>query len=668
MSLKHFAEQRQSDRLPVMTAPSPEFLELQAALAGEYSLQRELGRGGMGVVYLARDVPLDRDVAIKVLPSHLAQLPASRERFVREARTAAGLSHPHIVPIHRVGEAGGFVFFVMTFVDGETLGERLRTRGPLPHAEAARVLREVAWALAYAHGRGIVHRDVKPDNILLEAATGRALVTDFGIAHGGTDADIARDSGTIMGTAHFMSPEQAANEPVDARSDLYSLGVVGYLAVSGKLPFEAPNVHVLIMRQATEEPSGVARVAPGLPSTLAAVIDRCLDRDPSRRFIDGEAMAAALAPSTDARPALPPMLRAWLGARNPLIVPYMGWSGAFGALTTANLIAWVTGNRPAGPADIVLLAGITSLPLLPIVGFHLNQARRQFRAGHTLADLRAALEVARREREETESLTREGQESTARRLLRVGTIFSAGWLAVTIGLLIGGVIHQNGGGPQVLGVSLSVALVFAPVLTTMLLGAVSNALDVQFIPTTIRDRWQTGLRDRLWNSRIGKWIADRLGAPDQSRAVGGGVFRATEVALGVAVSDLFAALPSAFRENLAELPATVAALEAHAAAARAELDVLAALAPSRSSDADMLERRRGAATAHLSASVAALEGIRLDLLRLHAGANDLAPLTTLIESARRAGDDVRRLADAQREVDESIETRPGSARQIPAHE
>src|SRR5215207_10924755 len=162
-----------------MTQPSPEFLELQTALAGEYSLQRELGRGGMGIVYLARDVQLDRDVAIKVLPSHLARTAESRERFLREARTAAGLSHPHIVPIHRVGEvtspaasdapasgrdAGGrFVFFVMSYVEGETLGERLRTRGPLPPADAARVLREVAWALAYAHGRGIVHRDVKPD-------------------------------------------------------------------------------------------------------------------------------------------------------------------------------------------------------------------------------------------------------------------------------------------------------------------------------------------------------------------------------------------------------------------------------------------------------------------------------------------------------------------------
>ena len=638
-----------------MPHPSDEFLQLQAALAGEYSLQRELGRGGMGVVYLARDVQLDRDVAIKVLPSHLAQTAESRERFVREARTAAGLSHPHIVPIHRVGEARGFVFFVMSYVEGETLGERLRTRGPLPPADAARVLREVAWALAYAHGRGIVHRDVKPDNILLERATGRALVTDFGIAHSGAHPGPATDPGRIMGTAHFMSPEQGANEPVDGRSDIYALGVVGYLAVSGRLPFEAPSLPALLVRQATEAPPAVLRAAPGLPPALGAAIDRCLARDPAARFPDGEALAAALAPAPEARPALPPTLRAWLGARNPLLVPYLGWSGAFGTLTLVNLAAWVTGNRPDGPADIVLLAGITSLPLFPVVGFHLDQARRQFRAGHTLADLRSALDVGRRERAEGEALAHYDEEPTSHRVLRAGTVGSATWLAVTFGLVVQGAVNES---------QVGIGWVLAPMASTMGLGAVSNALNVQFIPAKIRGWWQTGVRERLWNSRAGEWLARRLRAPERSRAVGAGAFRATEAALGVAAGELFAALPKAYREQLAELPATVAALEARAAEARAELDVVAALAPAGAGETDALAARRATAAARLADAVAALEGVRLDLLRLHAGASDLAPLTTLLDAARVLGEDARRLADAQREVDAAVARRPLGAGRV----
>ena len=639
-----------------MTQPPREFLDLQTALAGEYSLQRELGRGGMGIVYLARDVQLDRDVAIKVLPSHLAADSESRDRFLREARTAAGLSHPHIVPIHRVGEAGGFVFFVMSYVEGETLGERLRTTGPLAPADAARVLREVAWALAYAHGRGIIHRDVKPDNILLEAGTGRALVTDFGIAHGGAQSDADTDPGKVMGTAQFMSPEQAAGEALDGRSDLYALGVVGYLAVSGRLPFDASNAPALLVRQATEPAPDVLSAAPGLPPALAATIDRCLSRDPAERYPDGEAMAAALAPSSETRPALPPALRAWLNARNPLLIPYMGWSGLFSVLSVGNLVANVTGNRGSSWRDVALLVSFASAPLLPIIGYHLNQARRQFKAGHTLADLRSALAVARRERAESEAHAKEQQEPAAHRLLRIATTSSATWLLVTIILLNRGTIHEN---------RTAIIWILAPVFGTMLLGAVSNALDVQFIPDKIRAWWQTGIRDRIWNSRVGQWLARRLGAPEQSRAVGGGVFRATEVALGVAAGELFAALPKSHREHLADLPDIVAALEARAAEARAEIEMLAALAPSESAGAEVLASRRQKAAAYLAESVASLEGIRLDLLRLHAGASDLAPLTTLIDAARVLCEDVSRLADAEREVNAAVGDRPLAARRTP---
>jgi hypothetical protein len=406
-----------------------------------------------------------------------------------------------------------------------------------------------------------------------------------------------------------------------------------------------------IARQAGEEPPSVMSAAPGLPHALGAAIDRCLARDPEERFADGEALADALATAA-ARPALPPALRAWLGARNPLLVPYMGWSAGFSVLTLGNLLAWLTGNRPDGPADIVLLAAVASLPLLPIVGFHINQAYRQFRTGHTLADLRAALEIARREREESEALVREKVEPRAHRLLRLATVGSATWLAVTFGLLASEVVHER---------QLPILFILVPIATTMLLGAVSNALDVQFIPTKIRNWWQTGVRDRLWNSRAGAWLARRLGAPEQSRAVGGGVFRATEAALGLAAAELFEALPKAHQEHLGELPAVIQALEARAAEARAEMEVLDAMASS-GSDADLLAARRTSAAAHLAESVAALESIRLDLLRLHAGAGDLAPLTTLMDAARRIGEDVNRLAEAQREIEDAAGHRPGSAR------
>jgi serine/threonine-protein kinase len=198
----------------------------------------------------------------------------------------------------------------------------------------------------------------------------------------------------------------------------------------------------------------------------------------------------------------------------------------------------------------------------------------------------------------------------------------------------------------------------------MLLGAVSNALDVQFIPDRIRDWWQTGIRDRLWNSRAGAWLAGRLGAPERTQLAGASAFRATEAALGVAASELFAALPKAYREQLSELPAIVASLEARAAEARAEMDVVAAMAPSGSADADVLAARKQAAGTHLAESVAALEGLRLDLLRLHAGGGDLQPLTTLMDAARLMGEDVERLAEAQREA-ERVASGDLEARQTP---
>ena len=285
---------------------------LASTLKHRYHIERELGKGGMGAVYLAQDLALQRPVAIKVLPPELAVRPELRERFLRETRMAAGFSHPHIVSVHAVEDHPHLLAFVMAFVEGETLGQRVRRAGPLGATEAVRMLQEVAWALSYAHGRQVVHRDIKPDNILIERSTGRVLVTDFGIARstaaaGNTNA--LTQLGELVGTPQYMSPEQAAGEPVDGRSDIYSLGVVGFYAVTGRLPFEADNAGALMAMHLTQAPPRAGSLRPDLPHALTSAIDRCLEKNPAARFENGESLAAALDPLRSARREIAPALR-----------------------------------------------------------------------------------------------------------------------------------------------------------------------------------------------------------------------------------------------------------------------------------------------------------------------------------------------------------------------
>src|SRR4051812_45026386 len=192
----------------------------------------------MGVVYLARDRRLDRLVAIKTLPPHLSNDASLRERFIRETRTAGAMAHPNVVPIHGADEIDGHVFFVMAYVEGESLAAHVKTQGKLGAIAVARYLRDVAAALSHAHQRGIIHRDIKAENILIERATDRALVTDFGIARF-ADATPMTQTGQVLGTVYYVSPEQVSGEAIDARTDIYSLGVVGYLALTGRFPFDA---------------------------------------------------------------------------------------------------------------------------------------------------------------------------------------------------------------------------------------------------------------------------------------------------------------------------------------------------------------------------------------------------------------------------------------------
>ena len=270
---------------------------LERILDGQYDLEHELGRGGMGIVFKARDRRLKRAVAVKLLPPELGYRGEIRTRFLREAETAAQLTHPNIVPIYTVDEKQGLVYFVMAFVDGDNLARRIHERGAMDPQEARRVLRSVAEAMAYAHERHVIHRDIKPDNILLDAATGRAIVTDFGIARAiseGADARLTA-TGIAIGTPAYMSPEQSAGDKeIDGRSDLYSLGVVAYQMLAGELPFNASNTPAMLVKHLSERPTPLELRRPDIPHDLAATVMCLLEKDPADRFPDANALVAAL--------------------------------------------------------------------------------------------------------------------------------------------------------------------------------------------------------------------------------------------------------------------------------------------------------------------------------------------------------------------------------------
>jgi serine/threonine-protein kinase len=284
---------------PVLSTNDAELRQhVQRVLSAHYEVEREIGRGGMGIVYLARDVRLKRPVAIKLLPPELAFRSEIRSRFLREAETAAQLSHPNIVPIFSVDEREGLVYFIMGYIAGGNLGMRLAERGRMDPENTRRILRETADALAYAHARGVVHRDIKPDNILLCADDDdRAVVTDFGIARAvseGADSRLTA-TGMAIGTPTYMSPEQAAGErDIDGRSDLYSLGVVGYQMLTGVPPFSANSTPALLVKHLSEVPTPVSERVAGVPDDLARAVMLMLEKDPESRFPNAEALVTAL--------------------------------------------------------------------------------------------------------------------------------------------------------------------------------------------------------------------------------------------------------------------------------------------------------------------------------------------------------------------------------------
>jgi eukaryotic-like serine/threonine-protein kinase len=337
------------------------------ALSGRYRLESKLGSGGMSTVFLARDETLERWVAVKVMHREISDQPDQIERFRREARAVAQLSHPNVVAVIDAGEDGGYPYIVFEYVEGETLKQRIDRLGRLPVDEAAAYAIEIGRGLAAAHARGMVHRDVKPQNALIDAE-GRAKVTDFGIART-LESDGLTKTGRVLGTTDYVSPEQAMGHNVDARSDIYSLGVLLYEMLTGEVPFRAETLVGVAMKHVNEQIPDVQRRRPEISSALAAVVERATFKDVSKRYPDMSAFLADLegalevevarsgtshGQATNVLDAVP--------SRRKLLTPRRVSAAGVGlvlaATAAALLIAALTGSKEKSGGNTAVASGI----------------------------------------------------------------------------------------------------------------------------------------------------------------------------------------------------------------------------------------------------------------------------------------------------------------------
>ena len=603
----------------------------------------------MGIVYLAHEVHLDRLVAIKLLPPERASDPALRERFLREAQLAAKLSHPNIIPIHSVAESGEFVYYVMAFVDGETLAERVRTRGPLTGTDGARVLREVAWALAHAHSQGLVHRDVKPDNILLEAGTGRALVADFGIAAITADAN----AHGVAGTPEFMSPEQASGAAIDARSDIYSLGATAFFAFSGRLPFEGKTATEVLAKHVTEAAPALASSGVAVPRKVAALVDRCLAKDPAHRPASADVVAEQLGLAMEQRRELPVALRAFVKRNSRLdgggtLLSAFGLAGA--AVTLSRLYGgewgWVT-----------LGAGATLGPL----GFMVSSARRLLRQGFSYVDVAPAYQKEREQIGEELAVERRERPVVLERILKwlavSGTsVFGAG-AATGIGLSVAAWLNPDI--RHLLNSALAGPWLAKLFWTTLTAGMVGIPSSLAYLATLQRRTdVDSAFWAKVWRGPLGRLafsIAKRSGGARP--AVAAMTHRATELSLGLAAEQLFETLPKETQKALGDLPAVLTRLQKDAQALRARYESMQeALSGKVAADPeyDDLRTMRDEMHARLGEAVGSLETMRLGLLRLHAGSQTVEGLTTHLGIAAEVSAQVARLVSAHQDVEKAL--------------
>lgn len=606
------------------TPADPTFIALQSAVAGRFSLEGELGRGGMGIVFLARDVILERRVAIKLLAPHLAAREEMRQRFLREARLAAQCFHPNIVPIHEVAEAGELAWFVMGYVQGETLADRLRRTGTLPADQVRRIGRDIGWALAYAHERGVVHRDVKPENILLEQGSERALIADFGIAVVGHGADA---SGEIAGTVRFMAPEQALGEPLDGRADLYALGVTLHLAATGRYPHDGATAMAVVAQQQAQRASSVREYAPLLPASVADAVDQCLAVRPAERFDSAARFVEALDRTPDGG-ELPAEARATRAAAQGTMT-LADWTVAIAYTGFCMVLGEEAGSL--GRALMKAMAeGIVTFAAIATA----------VRGSEALLTARTALKRGVAPHDVVEALA----PPPAPPVHPVNAVTG-------LTLLAGGA---------------ALAFAQAQIDPLGLPGAIEFLGNVMtwIAPPFLIHRALTGLRHgngqsgwlysfvrRPLAQRIVRWLGGRdSAAPARVPPLNA----PTEVMLGQAAGAILARLPDHVREQLGSLSAAMTALADEAARLRVRAAELSDIGrrqrhvTGQDAAPAALAQEQAAVQARLGTAIAALEGIRLDLLRLEAGRTLPGALTEQIEVVRELHRRVDAVADVQR--------------------
>ncbi len=597
--------------------------EIRDALAPNYIIERELGRGGMGAVYLARDVRLERPVAIKMLPPELAQREDLRARFLQETRTAASFSHPNIVPVHSVEEHENILCFVMGFVDGETLTARVSRTGPLSANDATKILQECAWALSYAHGRGVVHRDVKPDNILIDRASNRAMITDFGIARSQDNAKGLTMVGEIIGTPQYMSPEQATGETLDRRSDLYSLGVVAFFALTGRLPFDSQTAHGFLTAHITKPAPPIASVRPDLPPALAGAVDKLLQKSPAQRFQTGEELADYLDPLRSSRPEIPPPIRLFAVKSSQVIR---------NALILIILAPQFSSSAKAD-ADQLLLFTIIAAAAAALVFQAIGGLRELAAQGFTHDDLRNGLIAIAEEEEEARAAMRASPDWQERRRKRWWVV-AAGFLVATALIWISLRLRVPLGNGRYHATPM--------VLASATLGAITAVVTIIYLVSSLdgATRLDRRLR-RLWTSAVGKKLFDAI-----SRRIGKTRQVSRVVSSELGPLTIVESFPKEMRRDLTDVSKVINELVAEQGALLARETKLSM------SQTDASRGSSGAATDTLDRVMtelseakmeaagkrelvsAELERLRLELIRLRSGVGSIADVQKEVARAR----------------------------------